>query len=64
MMDATMRDEEAGFRFGSKREYEEQLKKILERQHSSKKNHVRNLDEEYDLLVEEYLRFCNAENGQ
>lgn len=54
------------FRFGSKKEYEAELKKLLSFSKSRKKRKggelpgydLTKLDEEYDKLVDEYVKFC------
>jgi hypothetical protein len=51
------------FRFSSRKEYEEEIRKILsDGKETARKNKKVNVDEQYDLLVEEYVRFCE-ENG-
>jgi hypothetical protein len=40
------------FRFASKEEYEEEMIKLIKESKSDK--------EDYDILVEEYVRFCES----
>lgn len=56
-----LEDNEDTFLFNSKKEYEEELMNLLKSSKKSKKK-----KEQYDELVEEYLRFCTSgeENGK
>lgn len=55
------------FRFNSKKEYEDEIKRLISAKSSISKKKKKNqemLDETYELLIEEYLRFCAKEDGQ
>lgn len=52
-------ENDTDFRFSTKQEYEEEMKRIIVTQNSRRKRDV-NLEEQYEELVEEYLKFCAA----
>jgi hypothetical protein len=56
-MDAE-RDNE--FRFATKKEYEDEMKRLIVSKNSKRKRDV-SLEEQYEELVEEYLKFCTAQ---
>ena len=52
------------FRFSTRKEYEDEIKKllVLERKKTTiRKSGSLSFDDEYDALVEEYLRFCDLD---
>ena len=59
-------NEQEPFRFCSKQEYERELQKIIVEQRNTKnkknsKNLLARLNEQYESLMEEYLRFCSVD---
>ena len=56
-----MKEEDFTFRFSNKSDYEQELTRLLK---SSKKS--KNKKQQYEELIEEYLRFCGdgEENGK
>lgn len=65
MQVATLEEEDVlEFRFQSKQEYEEEIKRILAAKGTkTKKKDNDALDEQYESLLEEYLIFCSGDNG-
>ena len=61
-------EEGMDFRFGSRKEYEEEMKRMISLKNSPKKlrgTDPEELEELYEVLVEEYLSFCaSEEDGQ
>lgn len=59
------RTEEMDYRFGSRKEYEEEMKRVISLKNSATKRQgvidPEELEELYDGLVEEYLSFCASE---
>lgn len=56
-----MEQDEETFRFNSRVEYENAIKEMLSLQNKKDRKKQPVFDEEaYDLLVNEYLRFCTA----
>lgn len=53
------------FRYDTKKEYEDEIKKLINSRNitpkkKNKKKDIEFLDEEYESLVDEYLRFCTS----
>jgi hypothetical protein len=47
------------FKFSTRKEYEDEVKRLLfEIKKHARKNKKENFEEQYDLLIEEYVRFC------
>lgn len=61
-------EEGMDFRFGSRKEYEEEMKRVISLKNSPRKlkgADPEELEEIYEVLVEEYLSFCaSEEDGQ
>jgi hypothetical protein len=55
--------EKPDFRYGSRKEYEEALASLVPNGKRKKLKQLEKLDEEYERLVEEYLRFCDTVDG-
>src|SRR3990167_7821176 len=53
-----MEREEEGFRFKTRKEYEKQLEKLIQKQSRSRSSKGA---EEYEDLMEEYLKFCERD---
>lgn len=51
--------EEKEFRFSTRAEYENELVRLIQLQRRSSKK-----SEEYEELLEEYLRFCDSAEGE
>lgn len=54
-------DTKVEYRFASKKDYEDKIREVLVARDSVRKERRELLEEEYDALVDEYLRFCSID---
>lgn len=58
-------NDEQVFRFKSKKEYEDEIKKLISARNSISRKRKKNedADNDYDIILEEYLAFCTVEEN-